>query len=95
MDDITILLSGIDNKVRMLVNQLEKALKDKEQLLEENEKLKEEVKSRENDIEEFEKQNKLLKIAKSIESLEGKKEVKQKINELVREIDNCIALLNR
>jgi cell division septum initiation protein DivIVA len=74
---------------------LEKALKDKEQLLEENEKLKEEVKSRENDIEEFEKQNKLLKIAKSIESLEGKKEVKQKINELVREIDNCIALLNR
>ncbi len=95
MDDMTILLSGIDNKVRMLVNQLEKALKDKNQLLEENEKLKQEVKSRENDIKEFEKQNKLLKIAKSIESLEGKKEVKQKINELVREIDNCIALLNR
>ncbi|WBX72842.1 hypothetical protein PG913_07975 [Tenacibaculum pacificus] len=37
----------------------------------------------------------LLKIAKTIEgSKENKKETKQKINTLVREIDKCISLLN-
>jgi len=37
----------------------------------------------------------LLKIAKSIETGKGTVEAKVKINELVREIDRCIGLLNK
>ena len=39
--------------------------------------------------------NKVLKLAKSIAGMEGKNtEVKLKINELVREIEKCISLVN-
>ena len=52
-------------------------------------------------IEELEKQIELIKTVQSIaegatgeESNPGKAEMKKKINELIREVDNCIALLN-
>ena len=46
-------------------------------------------------IDELEKANHTLKIAKSLTGAEDNAEAKQKINELVREIDKCIALLNK
>lgn len=42
----------------------------------------------------LEEQNQTLKIAKSLTDAEDHSEAKMKINELVREIDKCIALLN-
>jgi hypothetical protein len=47
-------------------------------------------------IEELEEKNKVLTMAKSLsDTSEGNLESKRKINELVREIDKCIALLNK
>ena len=43
----------------------------------------------------LEKTNTTLKVAKSLTGTEEKTEAKLKINELVREIDKCIALLNK
>ena len=41
-------------------------------------------------------ENKVLKLSSSIQGEQGdNKAAKQKINELVREIDKCIALLNK
>ena len=51
---------------------------------------------REKKIEEIEKKYKVLKMAKSLEGASSEsKDVKLKINEMVREIDKCIALLNK
>lgn len=47
-------------------------------------------------IEDLEEKNRILKISTSLnQSKDGDKSSKKKINELVREIDKCIALLNK
>lgn len=45
-------------------------------------------------ITKLEEQIKVLSVSRSVETGEGNKEAKTTINELVREIDKCIALLN-
>jgi len=42
----------------------------------------------------LEEKNKLLRVAKSLEG-EDKTKAKLRINELLREVDRCIALLNK
>tara|TARA_B100001057_G_scaffold489038_1_gene574536 strand:+ start:262 stop:543 length:282 start_codon:yes stop_codon:yes gene_type:complete len=47
-------------------------------------------------IQQLNEKNKVLKLSSSIQGEQGdNKAAKQKINELVREIDKCIALLNK
>ena len=47
-------------------------------------------------IQQLNDKNKVLKLSSSIQDEQGdNKAAKQKINELVREIDKCIALLNK
>lgn len=49
-----------------------------------------------NTIQQLNEKNKVLKLSSSIQGEHGdNKAAKQKINELVREIDKCIALLNK
>ena len=68
----------------------------------ENVKLRQLVEEQNNRLEELEKEveslnekNKILTITKTVLYKEDKKDTIKKINELVREIDNCIELLNR
>ena len=68
----------------------------------ENAKLKKLVEEQHNRLEELEKEveslnekNKILTITKTVLYKEDKKDTIKKINELVREIDNCIGLLNQ
>ncbi|MBI1267785.1 MAG: hypothetical protein GC193_10195 [Cryomorphaceae bacterium] len=51
--------------------------------------------NKEREIEALEESNKTLKIAKTLTGTEEHSDAKQKINELVREIDKCIALLHK
>ncbi len=52
--------------------------------------------SKNTEIDELNDKYKVLKMAKSLEgSSNENKDVKLKINEMVREIDKCIALLNK
>lgn len=65
-------------------------------LIEEKNNLLKLLKERELEIEQLKEENTKLKLAKSISSNdEESQEAKSKINKLVREIDKCIALLNR
>ena len=59
--------------------------------------MKSEVEDRKTDIKRLEEKIKLLRITKSVsaQDVEKNKESRQKINEYVREIDKCIALLNK
>ncbi len=56
---------------------------------------KEELDIKNKEIEELKKQLHNLDLANAFTSANDSKEAKQKINAIVREIDNCIALLNR
>lgn len=90
-------VNEIRNYVKGLQNSLmensenEKKLKSQIELLEaEKTNLKEEIAK-------FQEQIKLLKLAKQLDGEGGDKtkEVKLMINEMLREIDKCIALMNK
>ncbi len=54
------------------------------------------VEDQQGEIRELHRQIEMLKMAKSLAGTEGKTtDAKLKINELVREIDKCISLLNK
>lgn len=89
------LTTGIEYKVRKL-------LEKNNGLKAENEKLNQEAKALNAKIENLkanlsELENKLIvvKLAKSLNKEESRTNVKLKINELVRDIDRCIGLLNK
>jgi len=76
-----------------LYNNLEQKNKS---LQEEIATLHEEIKKLEHERLEFGRKNEQLKIANQLLSgNEDNREAKQKINSLIREIDKCIALLNK
>ncbi len=60
-------------------------------------KLKEESEAKDNELNELKDKYKILKMSKKLDGDEtqNSKELKLKINEMVKEIDKCIALLNK
>lgn len=91
------LVENIESKVNKIISLYNFLKKEKEEILEKNKTLKSEVEDRDKDIKMLEEKIKLLRITKSVSTLdvEKNKESRQKINEYVREIDKCIALLNK
>jgi predicted nuclease with TOPRIM domain len=89
------------NDIRKLIEELKNKLDDKVQ---ENNRLNQEILNSEDEVKnlksnilDLNEQVKLLKLASQIEGKEigSNKDVKLMINEMVREIDKCIALLNK
>lgn len=64
---------------------------------EEKKELETQLEAQKNSDTDLSEKNKVLTLAKSISehSKEGNSEIKLKINELVREIDKCIVMLNK
>ena len=91
------LVVNIESKVKKIISLYNSLKKEKEEILQENNTLKSEVEDRKTDIKRLEEKIKLLRITKSVsaQDVEKNKESRQKINEYVREIDKCIALLNK
>ena len=89
------------NEIREYVNGLQKSIngyrENEEKMASQMKKLDEEKTNLQNEINQLQEQVKLLKLAKQLEgdSVKDTKEVKLKINEMVREIDKCIALMNK
>lgn len=95
--DMKNLVISIEKKVNNLISLYESIKKEKEEILNENDKLKKEMSEKDIMINNLEEKIKLLKITNSVASkdVDSNKESRQKINEYVREIDKCIALLNK
>jgi len=92
-EEIIIKLKG---KVREIISVNEKVKSEIDILTKENKGLIEIVKSKQREIVNFEKKFDTLKVAKTVVmSAEDKHEAKLKVNRIVREIDKCIALLNK
>ena len=88
---------NIELKVNKIISLYRSLQKEKEEILEENTNLKLEVLERDENIKSLEEKIKLMRITRSVgdHDIEINKESRQKINEYVREIDKCIALLNK
>jgi len=69
---------------------------EKQQILNEKQELKELVEKLETKILDLESENNRLKLSGAVIASAGdQKDAKAKVNRIVREIDNCIALLNK
>lgn len=91
------LVENIEKKVSKLIQLYQSVQKEKEEILTENNKLESDLSDKDETIKRLEEKIKLLRITKSVSAQddERNKESRQKINEYVREIDKCIALLNK
>lgn len=94
MKDLVTLVSGIEYKTRELVDRLDVIENKKGQLLEENRQLLHEIEELKHKVKQLEYSNQIIKIAKALEGNKGSTNAKLLINELLREIDRCIGLLN-
>lgn len=91
------ILEELSTNIDRLVSKGREVENQKQELQEENAVLKELVSTQEQHIADLTAQNNVLQAAKSLAGTEvaATTDVRKKINELVREIDRCIALLNR
>ncbi len=94
MKDLSALVANLKIKAEELVGKYQLVTEQNKQLSNEVVELKEELNKRSQQLVEMENKIKLLKISKSVDS-ESTKDVKLKINEMVREIDKCIAQINK
>jgi len=95
MENAAKMISSIDLKVKRLIEQQLEIREKLRQNQNENEELKNINEQQQKIINDLKEKIKLLKIAKSTEKQEGAADARLKINEMVREIDKCIGLLNQ
>lgn len=82
--------------IKEIIGLYEKEKDEKEKVLEKNSELLIRVQKQEKQISELERKYNILKVAKSLlAGSDDGNEARKKVNRIVREIDKCIALLNR
>lgn len=95
MRKVEAIIASVEAKVHQLGEQKQKAEEElssfREKLLVKDQRIAE----LESQLAELEEKNKVIQVAQSLNSGEGSSDAKKRINELVREIDKCIALLNK
>ena len=83
-------------KIKRIIDLYDKEKNKNDSLVRENHELKEKVKTVEQNLNEIKTKYDKLKIAKTImTSSNNLHDARLKVNRMVREIDRCIALLNR
>ncbi|MFO7828277.1 MAG: hypothetical protein R6V23_06640 [Bacteroidales bacterium] len=83
-------------KVQKVLNLYQRLKKENAELLKQKNELKIQLKNKDAELEFLKNKYNKLKLAKSILASTGDKhDAKIKINSIVREIDKCIALLNK
>lgn len=96
MSEVSPIIAQISNKVDALAGKLQEVRDEKRAIEKELGNLSNKLTEQQNEIFELKEANRLLKMAGSINGTsENNAEMKWKINELVKEIDKCMALLNR
>ena len=91
----SLLLKSLESNVKKLVIKHNEAKENIQVLRNENILLREKLTHEKVQVKKLSEQNKVLKLAKSLTGKEGKStDIKLKINQLIREIDKCIAQVN-
>lgn len=91
------MVAGIETQVGTLVERYRAIHAEKSALEQQIAVLNSRLEAKENDLQALQNELELTKIAGSAKGgeVEDSKEMRSRINELVREIDRCIALLNK
>lgn len=96
MEKTVDIVQGLNADIERIISLHVSAKGQVEELKNANIELKNIVEQQKKEIEELKEKNKLIKIAKSLDKTDGAStELKYKINEILREVDRCIALLNK
>lgn len=88
------LLEDLKKQIDVLVSTCNSLKKEKEQYLLEKLNLLEQIEILTQNNKKLENQYQTLKVAESLSGISGNEDAKKRINNIVREIDKCIALLN-
>ena len=90
------ILEGIKEKIQSVKDRMREQSDENSRLTQKNEDLQQTVQQKQSLIDELEQKNQQLSLVKSIMADSGDAhDAKIRINRIVREIDKCIALLNR
>ncbi len=91
----TNIVNRVKEKVYNLININENLKKENAQLKKDNKNLESQLNQLKTELNNYKEKYTRLEIAKSLQSSSANHDAKIKINRIVREIDNCIALLNK
>ena len=90
------ILEGIKDKIQTVKDRMQEHLDENSRLKQQNNNLHQMVQKKQSLIDELEQKNQQLTLVKSIMAdSEDAHDARIRINRIVREIDKCIALLNR
>ncbi len=90
------ILAGIKEKIQSVKERMQQHLDENNQLKQQNEDLRNEVQQKQSVIDQLEQKNQQLSLVKSIMGDgDDSQNARIQIKKIVREIDKCIALLNR
>jgi len=95
MPDLKSVATLLEGKIEKLVDLHRHTKKELSAIQNQNTNLNQTISQQKQSIKELEDKSKILKLSKSISTNENTTELKLKINELIREVDKCIALLNK
>ncbi|MEC4114361.1 hypothetical protein [Myroides pelagicus] len=96
MSELTNIISSLEVKFAKLVQRLNKLEAENKQLKDRLEQANEEIEYNEKQLDDIYKKYESLQLANSLlGSEENKRDMKLKINSLIREIDQCIAYLTK
>lgn len=95
MEDASILISGIEYKIKVLAENNNSLFEENAKLKQQNSELNDKVQRQQNELSSLEEKAVILKVSKTFGSDTDRQSAKIKINELVREIDECLNLLNK
>ncbi len=95
MEDLSVLLSGVEYKTLQLIKIIKELKEENIEIKTKLEELNQTNTDNNLKIKYLAEKNTILKITNSIEGEENKSKAKLKINELLREVDRCLALLNK
>lgn len=94
MIDFENTVTGIEQKVWMLLEEIDRLRTVEAKLTEERRQLQEEVKIQNITINNLKEDNKILKLGNALTQKGDSAEIKLKINQLIRNIDKSLAIIN-
>ncbi|MCF8226819.1 MAG: hypothetical protein K9J30_13155 [Bacteroidales bacterium] len=95
-DDQLYIVDDLKQKIHLLAEKIKNQKHNVIELTVYNKELESKINEREKEIDELKQQNNTLRLSKAFEAGNGEtQEARLQINKIVREIDRCIALLNR
>ena len=96
MSDLKSVAASLESKIEKLVALHQRTKKEMSALQNQNTHLNQTIIQHKQTIKDLEEKSKVIKLSKSLSTTnENTTELKLKINELIREVDKCIALLNK